>query len=112
MGNSKKKYTIGIDIGGTKILTCLLTKDFKVCSEIKVKTRPEKGERFFIKSLVDTIHFVLRDAKISVKDVLGIGIGCPGFIDPDKGVIAGSPNIPFLKNFALAKRLSKIGRAS
>lgn len=107
MGNSKKKYTIGIDIGGTKILACLLDKDFEIRSEIKVKTKPEKGERFFMKSLADAVRSVLRDGKVSVKDVLGIGIGCPGFIDPDKGVIAGSPNIPFLKNFSLAKRLSK-----
>src|ERR1017187_7737115 len=49
MGNSKKKYTIGIDIGGTKILACLRKKDFEVRSEIKVKTKPEKGERFFMK---------------------------------------------------------------
>lgn len=107
MGNPKKKYTIGIDIGGTKILVCLLSKDFKIRSEIKLKTKPEKGERFFMKSLVDAVRFVLRDARVTAKDVAGIGVGCPGFIDPDKGVIAGSPNIPFLKNFPLAKRLSK-----
>ena len=107
MGNNKKKYAIGIDIGGTKILTCLLNKDFEIRSEIKTKTKPDKGERFFIKSVVDSIHFVLRTARVQLRDVIGIGIGCPGFIDPDKGVIAGSPNIPFLKNFPLAKRISK-----
>jgi glucokinase len=107
MGNNKKKYTIGIDIGGTKILTCLLNKNFEIRSELKSKTKPDKGARFFIKSVVDSIHFVLREAKVQPRDVLGIGIGCPGFIDPDKGVIAGSPNIPFLKNFPVAKRISK-----
>ena len=107
MANNKKKYTVGIDIGGTKILTCLLNKDFAIRAEIKAKTKPDKGERFFIKSIIDSIHFVLREAKIQPRDIIGIGIGCPGFIDPDKGVIAGSPNIPFLKNFPLAKRISK-----
>jgi glucokinase len=107
MGNNKKKYTIGIDIGGTKILTCLLNKDFEVRAEIKAKTKPDKGERFFIKCVVDSIQFVLKEAKVLPKEVIGIGIGCPGFIDPDKGIIAGSPNISFLKNYPLAKRISK-----
>jgi len=107
MGNNKKKHSIGIDIGGTKILTCLLNKDFEIRSEIKTKTKPDKGERFFIRSVVNSIHFVLREARVQPRDVIGIGIGCPGFIDPDKGVIAGSPNIPFLKNYPLAKRISK-----
>ena len=107
MANSKKKYSIGIDIGGTKILTCLLSKDFKVLSEIKTKTKPDKGERFFIQSIVGAIHHVLREARVSAREIIGIGIGCPGFIDPEKGIIIGSPNIPFLKNFPLAKRVSK-----
>src|ERR1051325_2229929 len=106
MGNHKKKYTIGIDIGGTKILACLLSKDYKILSEIKGKTKLEKGERFFIKTIVDHIHFLLRDAKAHHKEVLGIGIGCPGVIDMARGVIVSSPNIPFLKHFPLARRLS------
>ena len=65
MGNHKKKYTIGIDIGGTKVLACLLNKDFDIRSEIKLKTKPEKGERFFIKGIDDAIHFVLREAKVT-----------------------------------------------
>jgi glucokinase len=107
MGNPKKKYTIGIDIGGTKILACLLDKDFEIRSEVKMKTKPDKGERFFIFSIVDAVRQILREAKVNAREVAGIGIGCPGFIDPEKGVIAASPNIPFLKNFPLAKRISK-----
>ena len=99
MGNNKKKYTIGVDIGGTKILACLLDKDLEILSEFKTKTKPDRGERFFIKSLTDAIRFVLRDSKVSPKEVSGIGLGCPGFINTETGVIAASPNIPFLKNF-------------
>ena len=80
----------------------------KFYSEIKAKTKPEKGERFFIKSIVDAVHYVLRDAKVQLRDVSGIGIGCPGFIDPEKGIIAASPNIPFLRNYPLAKRIAKL----
>ncbi len=105
--SNKKKYTIGIDIGGTKILACLLDKNFRILSELKVKTKPDRGSRYFMKSLMEAIHSVLRDAKVTPNLVLGIGMGCPGFIDPRTGVIAASPNIRFLKNFPLAKRIAK-----
>ncbi len=108
MGNQKKKYTLGVDIGGTKILACLLDKNFEILSEFKMKTRPDKGERFFLKSLVDAIHHLLRDAKVHHKEIIGLGLGCPGFIDPSKGIIAGSPNIPFLKNYPLARRIAQL----
>src|SRR5262245_3406080 len=107
MGN-KKKYTIGIDIGGTKILACLLDANFRVVSEFKIKTKPDKGERYFRKSLADVASHILREAKVSHKEVIGIGIGCPGFINPAKGMITGSPNIPFLKNYPLAKRITQM----
>jgi len=108
MAKSPKKHTIGIDIGGTKILGCVFNKNFDVLSEHKIKTKAEKGERFFLQNLSDTIQQILKDAKISAKEVAGIGIGCPGFMHPDKGVIVASPNIPFLKNYPLAKRVSKL----
>ena len=47
MGNQKKKYTIGIDVGGTKILACLLNKDFRVLTEAKMKTKPETQAKSF-----------------------------------------------------------------
>lgn len=108
MGKDKRNYTIGFDIGGTKILACLVDDRFRVISEIKSKTKPEKGQRTFLRTLVDSVHYLLRDAKIGTGDVLGLGVGCPGFIDWDKGTILESANIPFLKNFPLAKKLARL----
>jgi len=111
MNHSKRKYTIGIDIGGTKILVALLNNDFKIVSEIKNKTKPEKGLDFFLKTIAEGVAYVLRDAHISLKDVLAAGAGCPGFINPQSGVIATSPNIPFLKGVPLGRRIAeRIGR--
>ena len=85
-----------------------MDKDFEILAEVKIKTKPEKGERFFIRNLSATMKQLLLESKVRAKEVIGIGIGCPGFINPDKGVIAASPNIPFLKNYPLAKRVSRL----
>lgn len=104
----KKSYSIGIDIGGTKILVALLDARFKVVSEIKLKTKAEKGERNFLRTIAGAVEYVLKDGDVGRKEIAGIGVGCPGFIDPDRGVVGTSPNIPFLKSYPLAKRLSRL----
>lgn len=108
MAKDKLDYSIGIDIGGTKILVALLNARFRVVSEIKLKTKPEKGEKAFLEAISYAVYQVLKEGDIGRKKVSGIGIGCPGFIDPVKGTIAASPNIPFLKNYPLARKVSEV----
>jgi glucokinase len=107
MSAHKKKYTIGIDVGGTKILAAVLDGAFRIQSEIKMKTRPEKGLSKFLEDLHDCVRQVIAEAKIKRSTILGVGIGCPGMIDAERGIIASSPNIPFLRNLPLARLLAR-----
>ncbi|HVO33157.1 MAG TPA: ROK family protein [Elusimicrobiota bacterium] len=102
------KYAIGIDVGGTKILVALLNEDFRLVAEIKTKTKPEKGESNFLQTIRDSVRSVLKDAGVDSREVIGAGIGCPGFIQPESGFVTYSPNIPFLKGYPLAKVISKM----
>ena len=45
-----KKYWIGIDLGGTKLLTALLNRRFKVVSTFKTKVDVSKGDKHFLKT--------------------------------------------------------------
>jgi glucokinase len=108
MGNHKKRFTIGMDVGGTKILACLFDSHFKIVSETKIKTKPDRGERFFLKSLKAAVSHLLHDASVRPQEIIGLGVGCPGFIDPVKGVVQSSANIAFLNDFPLAKRLARL----
>lgn len=108
MGKKNKKYWIGIDLGGTKLLTALLTRNFKVVSTLKIKVDISKGAKHFLETAEDSIFEVLKESEVSLKEVGGIGIGAPGIIDAKKGTVLYSPNIPFLKDFQLARELKKM----
>jgi len=110
MGKKSAQYTIGIDIGGTKILGVLLNDAFKVEAEIKLKTRPDRGEAHFLHSLDECVDSLIQDAGIKRDRVTAIGAGCPGFITAS-GVVTRSANIPFLKNYPLAQKLSRLAKA-
>ena len=64
MSGKKKKYTIGIDVGGTKILVAVLDGAFRIQSEVKMKTRPEKGLSRFVVDLHDCVRQVIAEARI------------------------------------------------
>ena len=49
--NDKKQYVIGFDLGGTKILATLFDRRFRPLAEIKEKSKPQKGARYFLKTL-------------------------------------------------------------
>lgn len=108
MGKKNKKYWIGIDLGGTKLLVALLNRNFKVVSTSKAKVDASKGAKHFLKTAQDSIREVLKDSEVKIEDVGGIGIGAPGIIDSKKGQISFCPNIPFLNGFNLARELKKI----
>ncbi len=103
----KKKYIVGIDLGGTKMLTALMNDHFRVLASTKMKTEVSKGGKNFIDDIAESIYQVTDESDVDLKNLKAIGIGCPGIID-DRGVVIESPNVRFLKQYPLAKKISKI----
>ena len=57
-----KKYSIGIDLGGTKILIGLVEKESgKVVSHIKKKTKKEKGPENIVRKMVEGVEELLEE---------------------------------------------------
>ena len=80
-----KKYVVGVDLGGTKIYTALVNLDGEIVKEITVKTEAEKGEKSVMEKILNTIDNVLEN--IDLDEVRAIGVGSPGPLDVEKGLI-------------------------
>lgn len=89
-----KKYSVGVDLGGTKILTALVDKNSgEVISHIKKKTKKQKGPENIIKKLIESIEELLNESQIPLEEISSIGIGAAGQIDRENGIIIGAPNL-------------------
>lgn len=89
-----KKYSIGIDLGGTKILIGLVEKESgKVVSHIKKKTKKEKGPENIVRKMVEGVEELLEESGESFTEISSIGIGSAGQIDRKNGIIIGAPNL-------------------
>ena len=103
----KKSYVIGFDLGGTKVLATLFDRRFQRVAEVKAKSKPQKGEKHFLKTLRACFDELLFESGAKRSEILGIGVGSPGIINEKTGVVAVSPNISFMKNFPLARKIQK-----
>ena len=89
-----KKYSIGIDLGGTKILIGLVEKESgKVVSHIKKKTKKERGPENIVRKMVEGVEELLEESGKSFTEISSIGIGSAGQIDRKNGIIIGAPNL-------------------
>ena len=101
---------LAADIGGTNLRLALINNDGVFLDECRVeaklsrhdKTTAEDAENYILDALQDAIVPFLEQ-----NPVIDIGIGFPGFFRGESGVLAGSPNLPLLQEFALAERLSE-----
>ena len=108
----RKRGSLGIDIGGTKMLFALFDDRFGLLDEVKVKTRADKDEAHFSETFVGAAQALVEKAEKREVTVLSIGIGCAGSVDDARQTLTDSPNIPFLKGYQFAARLRKVTDAS
>ena len=82
------QYSIGIDLGGTKILTAVVDKSKgEVISFIKKKTKKDKGIDKILQKIINSVNEVLLESGIDINNIDDIGIGAAGQINRKKGII-------------------------
>lgn len=96
----KDSYAIGVDIGGTKIAAGLVSKDGKLLKKKTIATEAERGKDVVVYNIIRTIREVINDS------ACGIGVGCPGPLDPETETILNTPNLP-LKGVKLRQVLEQ-----
>ena len=99
-------YTIGFDLGGTKMLCAVFNGEFKIVGTSRKKTKGNEGSSAGMDRIMGCVQEALAEAKVAAKDVGALGIAIPGLLDLDKGVLLDAPNLGW-KNVAVADQLGK-----
>jgi glucokinase len=101
--DSKNRYTLGVDIGGTKIDTALVDASGKILSSHYRLIGPSKTPEKVIAEIIDSVRVCLHESGGSAA---ALGIGVAGQIDPIQGIVRRSPNLPDWQDVPLAASLS------
>jgi len=98
---------IGVDLGGTNVRTAAVSRDKKILGKDSRPTHAEGGPATVMACMVESIDAVLKAAGATRADVLAAGIGAPGPMNWQTGVVYSPPNLPGWKNVPLADEMKK-----
>ena len=106
------KYTLGIDIGGTKCAVVLGKSEMPanvtdvIVDKIKIAT-PRGSVQAALDDLVFAAEDLLERNGARFSDLIGIGVSCGGPLDSKNGVILSPPNLPGWDDVHITELFSK-----
>ena len=87
------QFYLIMDVGGTKSTGALFTKDGELVDGYAhvVQSQTYHGEEAVYQNTRKVLDDVISHFGISADDVIGIGVGAPGPLDQERGVILEAP---------------------
>jgi glucokinase len=107
----RQQYIVGVDLGGTNIVVGAMSSDGKSSYAMRsIPTSAESGAEGVADRIVGLIEGVILDTiaqtNAARKDFIGVGIGAPGPLDREKGIVIVAPNLGW-RNFPLRDRIAE-----
>lgn len=99
-------YYLGIDVGGTNLVAGIVDQDNRIIGTYKLKTTVPCAPEAFADDLVKTVYGVLKNLNLSLNDVPWVGVGCPGSVNPETGMVEYANNL-FFENLELERLLKE-----
>ncbi|KQR10580.1 ROK family transcriptional regulator [Cellulomonas sp. Leaf334] len=84
-------WSVGLDVGGTKVLGVLLDADGVVTHQLRSAT--VGGAAGVVDTAVSVVEELCAGAGIAVDELAGVGIGLPGVVDPSDGTVEHAVNL-------------------
>jgi len=95
---------ISIDMGGTKVLGCVVNSNEGIIARVKKPTDPASTRKKYVHQLAEVVYELIEKSHINREKIKAVCLGVPGTVNPDTGVIGIAPNLG-LKNFNIKRML-------
>lgn len=87
------KYYVGVDLGGTKIAVGVVNENYEIIKQDSIKTMIERKPEVVIDDMANLVKKVIADASLTIEDIEWVGIGSPGSINSNDGIIERANNL-------------------
>ena len=97
-----EKLVIGIDFGGTKTKFGIVTESGEILGdELTLSTGSDRKGEEIAGTIIGGIETISSKLDLSIAQFEGIGIGSPGPLNLETGILIDPPNLKTLHNFPL-----------
>ena len=106
MPQNAEPLVLGIDLGGTKILSAVVSASGKILSQDYCPT-PAQDYPALVQCMLKSANRALKQAGISANRLAAVGIGAAGLSDPEKGTLFTSPHLPQCRDVPLGDDIAR-----
>ena len=111
MNAGNHSYAIGVDIGGTNMSAAVINRaNSNIHYKETIETLAAQGSEDGMKRLGDLIARVIQGAAISLEAIAGIGIGCTGPVDTERGLVQNPYTLPTWDDLPIVEILTNLFR--
>lgn len=100
-GLGDRSIRVGLDIGGTKTDAVALSADGGIVGRIRRATG--YGDEAVVSDVVESVRELRLEVGFDISDVASVGVGIPGLVDPERGLVLHAVNLG-VESLALAAR--------
>jgi len=100
MSELEPGFVVGLDLGGTKILSICLDANREIVGRDYRETEADEGADAVISRMVESAR-----AAAGGRELRAIGVSAPGPIDTNRGIVTEAPNLPGWFDIPLQQRI-------
>ena len=104
-------FSIGVDLGGTNLRIAAVSSEGQLLEKVTLGTKVALGRDHVINEMCDAIQRLSGTYKETGK-FLGAGIGVPGIIDMQTGMLRKSANLPGWEEYPVRAEIERRLRGS
>jgi glucokinase len=99
-------FSIGVDLGGTNLRIAAVSREGQFLEKVTLEAKAVRGPDPVINEMCDAIRQVNRHYQREGK-FLGAGIGIPGIIDLETGMVRKSANLPGWSDYPVRAEIER-----
>src|SRR3984957_3907707 len=99
-------FSIGVDLGGTNLRIAAVAADGQLLEKITLGTKMSPGPDHVVDEMCDAIRRLCEQYK-NGGALLGAGIGIPGLLDIEEGIVRKSANLPGWSGYPVRREIEK-----
>ena len=102
-----EQFAIAVDLGGTNLRIAAVSETGDIVERVALATHRDQGRDAVIREMTSAIR-ALAEKQPDGRKLAGIGIGVPGIIYRETGLLRKSPNLPGWENYPVRDAIERL----
>jgi glucokinase len=103
-------FSIGVDLGGTNLRIAAVTAEGRILERVSIESKVSSGPDLAIDKMCSAIQQLV--AKYKNSNLCSVGLGLPGIIDIENGIMRKAANLPGWENYPARAEIERRLRTS